>query len=96
MVLNTGIGPKLCYNSVERFLPAAEDEDDGALLDEALRCGAADTRGAPRDDGGLSIQSGHDGILPCSEKSPRTWRWSRRSQLLSAEARTSVVRNRSG
>src|SRR3546814_1963684 len=31
-----GIGSKLCHGRVERFLPTAEDEDEGAFLDEAL------------------------------------------------------------
>ena len=38
----------------------AEEEDEGALLDEALGCGAADAGSAAGDHGGLSIQSGHD------------------------------------
>jgi len=47
-----GIGPELGHGGVERFLPAAEDEDEGALLDEALCRGEADagraTRGSRR------------------------------------------------
>ena len=53
-----GIGPEVGHSGVERFLPAAEDEDEGALLDEALCRGAADAGSAAGDDGGLSIQSG--------------------------------------
>ena len=51
-----GIGPEVGHSGVERFLPAAEDEDEGALLDEALCCGAADAGSATGDHGGLSIQ----------------------------------------
>src|SRR6187401_1061901 len=54
-----GIGPELSHSGVERFLPAAEDEDEGALLDEALGCGAADAGSATGDHRGLSVQSGH-------------------------------------
>jgi hypothetical protein len=52
--------PELGHSGVERFLPAAEDEDEGALLDEALCCGAADAGSATGDHGGLPIQSVHD------------------------------------
>jgi hypothetical protein len=31
-----GIGPEVGHSGVERLLPAAEDEDEGAFLDEAL------------------------------------------------------------
>ena len=73
-----GIGPEVGQSGVERFLPAAEDEDEGALLDEALcRC-AADAGSAAGDHGGLSIQSGHvvnlslvlhlaGGVLTCGQ-----------------------------
>ena len=54
-----GIGPEVGQRGVERFLAAAEDEDEGALLDEALCCGAADAGSATGDHGGLSIQSIH-------------------------------------
>ena len=54
------IGPEIGHSGVERFLPAAEDEDEGALLDETLCCGAADASSAAGDHGGLSLQSGHD------------------------------------
>jgi hypothetical protein len=30
------LGPRFGHGGVKRFLPAAEDEDEGALLDEAL------------------------------------------------------------
>jgi len=53
------MGPEVSHSGVERFLPAAEDEDEGALLDEALCCGAADAGSATGDHGGLSIQSVH-------------------------------------
>src|SRR3546814_11762750 len=54
-----GIGSKLRHSRVERILPAAEDEDEGALLDEAFCSGEADAGGATGDHGGLSLQSGH-------------------------------------
>jgi len=60
-----GIGPELHHSGVERFLAAAEDEDEGPLVDEALCRGAADAGGATGDDGGLSIQSGHVVQSPC-------------------------------
>jgi hypothetical protein len=52
-----GIGPEVGHSGVERFLPAAEDEDEGALLDEALCRGAADAGSATGDHGGLVFQS---------------------------------------
>ena len=96
-----GIGPEVGHSGVERFLPAAEDEDEGALLDEALCCGAADAGSATRDDCNLTFKLSHDfsfqaPSLVVRGGTPRTSRWVRRSQALSAEARTSVVRNRSG
>jgi predicted NodU family carbamoyl transferase len=54
-----GLGPEVGHSGVERFLPAAEDEDESALLDEALCCGKTDARGATGDHGGLSTQSVH-------------------------------------
>src|SRR5271169_227864 len=54
-----GIGPEVGHSGVEFCLPAAEDEDEGTLLDEALCCGAADAGSATGDHSGLSIQSGH-------------------------------------
>src|ERR1700692_2019902 len=53
---SAGIGPEVGHSGVERFLPAAENEDEGALLDEALCCGAADAGSATGDHGGLSRQ----------------------------------------
>jgi len=50
-----GIAPEFGHSGVERFLPAAEDEDEGALLDESLCCGAADAGSAAGDHSGLSI-----------------------------------------
>jgi hypothetical protein len=41
-----GIGPEVGHSGVERLLPAAEDEDEGALLDEALCRGTADAGSA--------------------------------------------------
>src|SRR5579859_25651 len=60
MCLARGHWAQLSHGGVERFLPAAEDEDEGALLDEALCRGESDTGSAAGDHGGLSIQSGHD------------------------------------
>jgi hypothetical protein len=54
-----GIGPEVGHGGVERFLPAAEDEDEGAVLDEALCRGPADAGRAAGDHGGLSIQPVH-------------------------------------
>jgi len=54
-----GIGPEFDHSGVERFLPAAKEEDEGALVDEALRRGEADAGSTTGDHGGLSIQSGH-------------------------------------
>jgi hypothetical protein len=53
-----GVGPEVGHSGVELFLPAAEDEDEGALLDEALCRGEADASSSTGDHGGLSIQSG--------------------------------------
>ena len=50
-----GVGPEVGHSGVERFLPAAEDEHEGALLDEALCCGEADASRATGDHGGLSV-----------------------------------------
>ncbi len=55
-----GVGSELGHGGVERFLPAAEDEDECAFLNEALCRGAAYTGRATGDHGGLSIQSVHD------------------------------------
>ena len=54
-----GIGPEFGHGGVQRVLSAAEDEDEGAFLDEALCRGEADAGSAAGDDGCLSIQSGH-------------------------------------
>jgi hypothetical protein len=43
------------HSGVERFLSAAEDEDEGALFDETLCRRAADAGSAAGDHGGLSI-----------------------------------------
>jgi len=44
--LHRGHWAEVGHSGVERFLPAAEDEDEGALLDEALCRGAADASSA--------------------------------------------------
>src|ERR1019366_7745180 len=53
-------GSAVGHSGVERFLPAAEDEDEGALLDEALCCGAADAGGATGDDCNFSFKLSHN------------------------------------
>src|SRR6202035_4008080 len=58
-----GIGPEFGHGRVEFFLPAAEDENEGAFLDEALCRSAADAGSATGDHGGLSIQSVHVCVL---------------------------------
>jgi hypothetical protein len=55
-----GIGPEVGHSGVERFLPAAEDEDEGALLYEALCCGEADAGSAPCDDCNFSFKLSHN------------------------------------
>ena len=55
-----GIGPKVGDSGVELFLPAAEDEDEGALLDEALCCGEADAGSPTRDDCNFSFKLSHN------------------------------------
>ena len=55
-----GIGPEVGHSGVELFLPAAEDEDEGALLDEALCCGAADAGSATGDDCNFSFKLAHN------------------------------------
>src|SRR6202035_3647990 len=55
-----GLGPEVGHSGVELFLPAAENEDEGALLDEALRCGAADAGSATGDDCNFSFKLAHN------------------------------------
>ena len=50
----TGIGAEIGDSCVERVLPAAEDEDERAFLDEALCRREADTRSAAGDHSGFS------------------------------------------
>src|SRR6202012_5809008 len=66
-----GVDPEVGHSGVERLLPAAEDKDEGALLDEALCCGAPDASSAASDHGGLSTQSGH--AIELSHNSPFGW-----------------------
>src|ERR1700733_10911200 len=54
-----GVGPEVGHSGVELCLPAPEDEDDGALLDEALCCGAANAGGATGDNGNLPLKLSH-------------------------------------
>jgi len=53
------LGPRAA-SGVELCLPAAEDEDEGALLDEALCCGAADAGSATGDDCNLTFKLSHN------------------------------------
>ena len=55
-----GVGPEVGHSGVELFLPAAEDEDEGALLDEALCCGEADAGSAAGDDCNFSLKLAHN------------------------------------
>src|SRR3546814_18319251 len=96
------MGSKLRHSRVERIRPAAEDEDEGALLDEAFCSGEADAGGATGDHGGLSIQSGHivQSLFRClgfwrKEGPPGPRTWGCRSHAVSMKSRTSVVRKRS-
>ena len=65
----TGVGSEYGYGRVERVLSAAEEEDEGAFLDEALCRGEADAGRAAGNHRGLPIQSGHDlhpsRVAPC-------------------------------
>src|SRR6185312_2655331 len=58
-VHRSGVVAELRHRGVERFLPTAVDEDEGAFLDEALRRREADAGGTAGDHGGLSIQLAH-------------------------------------
>jgi hypothetical protein len=53
------LGPRPA-SGVELCLPAAEDEDEGALLNEALCRGAADAGSATGDDCDFSFQLSHN------------------------------------
>src|SRR4051812_42402573 len=55
-----GIGPEGGDSSVEGLLSAAEDEDESAILDEALCRGAADAGRATRDDCNLAVKLSHN------------------------------------
>src|SRR3546814_11556612 len=52
----TGIGSEFGQGRVERFLPAAEDEDECAVLDEAFCRRDADAGGAAGNHGGFPIE----------------------------------------
>ncbi len=56
---STGVGPQFCHCGVQGLLPAAEDIDKSAFLDETLRRCAADAGSASGDHGGLAIESSH-------------------------------------
>jgi hypothetical protein len=51
-----GIRSEFGHDGIERFLPAAEDEDKSAFVDKSPCRGAADAGSAASDHGGLSIQ----------------------------------------
>jgi hypothetical protein len=53
------MGPEIGRGGVERFLPAAEDEDECAFVNEAPGCGEANAGRAAGNHSGLSIQSVH-------------------------------------
>jgi hypothetical protein len=53
------VGSEGGHSSVERLLPAAENEDESAFFDEPLCRGEADAGSAAGDYGGLSTQSVH-------------------------------------
>src|SRR6202020_2625826 len=55
-----GIRPEVGQSGVELCLPAAKDEDEGALLDEALCCGAANAGSATGDDCNFSFKLSHN------------------------------------
>src|SRR5580698_9078355 len=57
---SAGVWPEVGHCGVELCLPAAEDEDDGPLLDEALCCGAADAGSPTRDDCNLTLKLSHN------------------------------------
>ncbi|MNL25177.1 hypothetical protein D3C87_1466490 [compost metagenome] len=59
----TGIGPQFGHCVVERLLPATEDEDESAFLDETLSRRKADAGSTAGNHGGLAIESGH-GVHP--------------------------------
>src|ERR1700733_4800184 len=83
---------------VERLLFPAGDEDIGAFFNEPLGARQGHTARSTRDDCNLTFKLTHDFSFLVSGQHlpPRTSRWVRRRQGVSAEARTSVVRNRSG
>ena len=53
------MGPEFGHRGLERLLSAAEDEDEGTLIDKALCRSEADAGRAAGNHGGLSVQSGH-------------------------------------
>src|SRR3546814_18580305 len=61
---------------VERFLPAAEDEDECAVLDEAFCRRDADAGGAAGNHGGFSVEfvGGHF-MVPSMGKSVLVEQW---------------------
>src|SRR6266850_136269 len=85
---------------VERLLPPARDENVGAFFNEPLGARQRHAARSTRDDCNLTLKLSHhclsDSVFGRSGIPPRTSTWVRRRQALSAEARTSVVRNRSG
>src|SRR6266403_5549523 len=86
---------------VERLLPPARDKNIGAFFDEPLGARQRHAARSTRDDCNLTLKPSHDFSFQAPSlarpgRPPTTSRWVRRRQALSAEVRTSVVRNRSG
>ena len=88
------IWPKVGHSGFEPFLPAAEDEDGGALLDERFAAPRPMPVAPPLITAvfpfSLFMSCIHTGsrLWLCGD-APRTSTWIRRSEALSAEARTS-------
>src|ERR1700677_3278187 len=86
---------------VQRLLSPARDENIGAFFNEPPGARQRHTARSTRDDCNLTLKLSHNlsfqaPSLVIRGGPPRPSRWVRRRQALSAEARTSVVRNRSG
>src|SRR3546814_11430864 len=70
------MGAEFGQGRVERFLPAAEDEDECAVLDEAFCRRDADAGGAAGNHGGFSVEfvGGHF-MVPSMGKSVLVEQW---------------------
>src|SRR5439155_8271189 len=84
---------------IQRLLSPARDENIGAFFNEPPGARQRHAARSTRDDCNLTVKLSHDfslhSVFGCSGTPPRTSTWVCRRQALSAEARTSVVRNRS-